>query len=255
MKQFISGLFSSALLFLCSLNLQARQTDAQLTAQILHLDSLFWQSYNTCDTTSMRQYFTEDLQFYHDKGGPSFGYQTMVNTFQKNLCNGSFKLRREAVPGTVVVYPMRSNDTLYGALISGEHYFYVTEKGQKEKRSGLAKFSQLWLKKDGVWKMSLVLSYDHGPAPIAYKPSIKLPAAALKKYTGVYQGPQTTGLIIREENGALVMLNNNKKTTLYASSSNQFFMKERAVEFVFSGNKLTVMENGQIAEELVLQKK
>lgn len=169
MKYYICGLILFFSIFICSTNSHAQKTDAELSATILHLDSLFWNTYNTCDTASMRKYFTEDLQFYHDKGGPTFGYQTMVNGFHRNLCNGSFKIRREAVPGTVVVYPMRNNDTLYGALISGEHYFFTTEKGKTEKRVGLAKFSQLWLKQQGVWKMSLVLSYDHGAAPAAEK--------------------------------------------------------------------------------------
>ena len=165
MKHFISGIVFSFSIFVCSKSSFAQNTDAELTATILHLDSLFWQSYNTCDTTSMRQYFTEDLQFYHDKGGPTYDYQTMVNGFARNLCKGSFRIRREAVPGTVKVFPMRNNDAIYGALISGEHYFYTTENGQPEKRVGLAKFSQLWLKQQGVWKMSIVLSFDHGEAP------------------------------------------------------------------------------------------
>ena len=169
MKHLICGLVLSFSIFVCSKSSRAQNTDAELTARILHLDSLFWQSYNTCDTTSMRKYFTEDLQFYHDKGGPSYDYQTMVNAFTRNICNGGYKLRREAVPGTVKVYPMRNNDAIYGALISGEHYFYTTEKGQSEKRVGLAKFSQLWLKQQGVWKMSIVLSFDHGAAPAAAK--------------------------------------------------------------------------------------
>lgn len=166
MKFSISGLITSVLFFISSQASFAQTTDAELNAKIIHLDSLFWNAYNNCDSGSMRQFFTEDLQFYHDKGGATFDYQTMVNNFQRNLCNGNFKVRREAVPGTVVVYPMRSQDTLYAALISGEHYFYLTEKGKPEKREGLAKFTQLWLKKDGVWKMSLVLSFDHGPAPV-----------------------------------------------------------------------------------------
>jgi hypothetical protein len=36
----------------------------------------------------------------------------------------------DAQAGTVKFYPLRSNWKLYGAVISGEHYFYHTNKGQ-----------------------------------------------------------------------------------------------------------------------------
>lgn len=255
MKYSTGGLIASVLFFVISLSAKAQTTDAELSATILHLDSLFWNSYNNCDSGSMRRYFTEDLQFYHDKGGATFSYQTMVNGFQKNLCNGNFKVRREAVPGTVVVYPMRSQDTLYAALITGEHYFYITENGKPEKREGLAKFTQLWLKKDGTWKMSLVLSFDHGPAPVANRRSIQLPIATLRKYTGTYKGPQTDNMVIKEENGSLAMVLPGKTVALFAASQHSFYMQDRDISFVFSGNKLQVIENGKVAEELALVKK
>lgn len=255
MKYSTGGLITSVLIFVFSQSIMAQRTDAELSATIIHLDSLFWNAYNRCDSGSMRQFFTEDLQFYHDKGGATYDYQTMVNGFQKNLCNGDLKVRREAVPGTVVVYPMRSADTLYAALISGEHYFYVTQNGKPEKREGLAKFTQLWIKKDGGWKMSLVLSFDHGPAPVAARKSIQVPVAILRKYAGTYKGPQTPQMVIKEANGSLTMVLSGKSVPLFAATQNSFFMQDRDISFVFSGNTMKVMENGQIAEELVLMKK
>lgn len=163
MKKIICGI-TLAFSILTNVNSYAQTTDAELTATILQLDSSFWKTYNSCDTVTMPGYFTEDLEFYHDKGGPSFGRSAMIGTFAKNLCNGSFRVRREAVAGTLKVFPMRRNNELYGAILTGDHYFYVTEKGQPEKRTGFARFTHLWLKQDGVWKMSRILSYDHGAA-------------------------------------------------------------------------------------------
>lgn len=163
MKKIICGI-SIAFSVLFNVHAHAQTSDAELTATILHLDSSFWKTYNTCDTASMRQYFTNNLEFYHDKGGAQFGVSDMIDRFARNLCNGSFQLRREAVAGTLKVFPMRNGDTIYGAILTGDHYFYITEKGQAEKRTGFARFTHLWLKENGVWKMSRILSYDHGAA-------------------------------------------------------------------------------------------
>ena len=142
------------------------QTDDQVKQTIFQKDSLFWIAYNSCDIQGMGAFLTDDIEFYHDKGGPSFGRDTLMGIIKKNLCsNDSFRLRRVAVKGTVNVYPMRSNDKVYGAIISGQHVFYINEKGKKEYRDGLARFADLWVLKDGQWKMSRILSYDHGEAP------------------------------------------------------------------------------------------
>lgn len=140
------------------------QSDAEVAALILKRDSLFWITYNTCDTAGNKAFFTTDMEFYHDKGGVTLGVEALSASLKNNLCsNPDFRLRREAVPGTVHVFPMRKGNSIYGAIISGEHVFYIIEKGA-ERLDGLAKFTHLWLVKDGVWKMARILSYDHGPA-------------------------------------------------------------------------------------------
>jgi hypothetical protein len=145
----------------------AQKEDQQLTSTILRKDSLFWMAYNSCDTVKFREFFINDVEFYHDKGGITLGLENLLAITKKNLCGpNDFRLRREAVPGTVKVYPMQSSGVIYGAIISGEHVFYIKQAG-KETLDGLAKFTHLWLLKNGVWKMTRVLSYDHGPAPQA----------------------------------------------------------------------------------------
>ena len=141
------------------------QTDAQLSNMIISKDSVFWVSYNSCNTSSMQSLLTDDVEFYHDKGGITLGRENLIASIQKNLCsNENFRLRREAVKGTMKVFPLKNNGIVYGALISGEHVFYILEKGKPERLDGLAKFSQLWILKENTWKMSRILSYDHGPA-------------------------------------------------------------------------------------------
>ncbi|MCC6411096.1 MAG: nuclear transport factor 2 family protein [Saprospiraceae bacterium] len=135
------------------------------TSDVLRLDSLFWQAYNRCDVPQMMSMFTEDIEFYHDKGGPTLGLAKFTQSTEKNLCgNPNFRIYREALPGTVKVFPMHNQGVLYGAILSGEHVFYISENGGKPVLDGQALFTHLWRITDQGWKMSRVLSYNHGPA-------------------------------------------------------------------------------------------
>ena len=136
-------------------------SEAEAVNAIYHNDSLFWQAYNKCDVKTMMTFLTDDVEFYHDKGGPTFTKAKLEESIVKGLCgNPGFHLRREAVSGSVKAFPLKD----YGGLISGEHVFYATEGDKPEYLDGSGKFTQLWQYRDGKWKMSRVLSYDHGPA-------------------------------------------------------------------------------------------
>ena len=111
----------------------------------------------------MRTYFTEDVEFYHDKGGATFGLAELGKTLDTNLCGGANRIRRAPVPETIRVSVLRKGEEVYGAIVSGQHLFYVKEEGKAEFLDGRAYFANLWLLKDGAWKMARILSYDHGP--------------------------------------------------------------------------------------------
>jgi hypothetical protein len=235
----------------------AQQNDQQLSAVILHNDSLFWQAYNNCDVSKMMGYFSEDIEFYHDKGGITAGIPALVQSFEKGVCSNkdSFTLRREAIDSSIKVFPLRKDGVIYGAVLTGSHLFYIHNKGKKEYADGLAKFTHLWLLKNGSWKMTRVLSYDHGPAPyINKRKALSLPVDVLNSYAGKYKGPQTVA-IIKAEAGSLMMQIGDKKFSLYAEKENLFFSKERDLifEFIKKGNeviKLIVRERDEITEEL-----
>ena len=136
-----------------------------VSAAVLQRDGAFWKAYNTCDVKAMSEFFTEDVEFYHDRGGTTLGHAAFVTALRNDLCgNPDSRLRREAVDGSGHVFPMKKNDVVYGAVLTGEHVFYVNQKGKAEFLDGRARFTHLWTLKDGVWKMSRILSYDHGPA-------------------------------------------------------------------------------------------
>jgi hypothetical protein len=93
------------------------------------------------------------------------GIDALTESVKKNLCGtNSSRLRREAVAGTIKVFPLRKGNEIYGAIMSGEHVFYVTENGKPEFLDGRANFTHLWLIRNGDYKMARILSFDHRPA-------------------------------------------------------------------------------------------
>ena len=122
---------------------------------IAYLDSVFFNAFNTRDLDKLKALLSENLEFYHDLGGVT-NYNQNIDAFKKTF-ESDRGLRRKLVEGTLEVYPIKD----YGAVETGIHRFYATEKGQQEKLSSEAKFVQVWQKKDGAWKITRIISYGH----------------------------------------------------------------------------------------------
>jgi uncharacterized protein DUF4440 len=119
------------------------------------LDSKLFDAYNRCDLDALGAMVSDDLEFYHDKTGLSVGKPIFIEAIKKNICG---KVHRELVQGTLEVYPLNG----YGAVEIGVHRF--THPGLDDDL-GEAKFVTLWQNKDGAWKVTRVISYDHAPVP------------------------------------------------------------------------------------------
>jgi hypothetical protein len=142
----------------------------QVEGIVLEQDSLFWITFNTCDVDEMQKFFTEDLEFYHDRNGLTTTLDKFMSSTRTGLCGTpSWRLRREVVEGSLKVYPLDN----YGAILYGEHVFYIIENNQPPRLDGLAKFTHVWKYADGKWKMHRILSYDHGPAPASMAKKLK----------------------------------------------------------------------------------
>lgn len=128
----------------------AADEEAALTATITGLDANVFAAYNACDLKTFGHYFSTDIEFYHDKGGATFDRQTVVANTRKYIC---YKVRRELIPGTLHVYPIKS----FGAIAEGEHRF-CRIGGSCE---GAAKFLIIWRQARGRWQMTRVVSYGH----------------------------------------------------------------------------------------------
>jgi hypothetical protein len=223
---------------------------------VIALDSGFWKAYNNCDVDGMKKFFTDDIEFYHDKGGKLQGIDNFLSTSKKNLCSDdNFRLRRDAVAGTVQIYPMKSDNKVYGAILSGQHVFYIVQKGKPPRLDGLARFTHLWILTESGWKMSRVLSYDHGPAQyVNQRKEVKLNKSDLSKHVGTYLAPKAGKCTVALSNGLLELAFAEKTYQLHAESKTVFFQMDRDLTFEFVDNKMIVREFGEVVEEAVRTK-
>ena len=130
-------------------------TSGELYDSIANVDSVFFNAFNTKDLDKLETFLSNSLEFYHDLGGVT-NYTQNIDAFKRTF-ESERKVRRELVKGTLEVYPIKD----YGAVETGIHRFYATEKGQQEQLSSEAKFVQVWQKKNGVWKITRIISYGH----------------------------------------------------------------------------------------------
>ncbi len=236
-----------------SFSLSQAQLSIELEDTILGLDSLFWQAYNECAIDKMAQFVNDDVEFYHDNGGLTQGRENLVKSLEKNLCSDSnFGLRRAAVTGTVQVFPMNK----YGAIISGQHVFYVRQGDNPEFLDGQARFTHLWKEEEGKWTMTRILSYDHGPA-IKNPPAeeLVLPVENLAPFVGSYLTSSGDEAQISLLNDQLHLRTDQMEMTLYALSESKFYSKEAPLTFDFVESsqgvveKMIVNENGKPVDE------
>jgi len=151
-------LFVVALLIVTGGSLKAqaahpRTGNDPLFQTIASLDTELFDAANRCDLEKLGTFFTDDLEFYHDLSGLSVGKQDFLDKSKNNICG---KVIRELVPGSMEVYPLKG----YGAVEIGVHRFH--HPGHDDSMAvGVAKFIHVWQYKDGAWKISRVISYEH----------------------------------------------------------------------------------------------
>lgn len=135
------------------LNAQPLRPSDDLYREIAHQDSVLFNAFNNRDVETFKNTFATDLEFYHDKGGLTdlaYTVESLKRTAVQN--NG---LRRDLVPGSMEVYPIKD----YGAVQIAAHTFCHTENGKQD--CGTFKFVHVWHKTAGGWKLARVVSYGH----------------------------------------------------------------------------------------------
>jgi hypothetical protein len=116
------------------------------------LDTQLFDAYNHCDLEKFGSMLADNLEFY-EVSGFSLSRQRTVDDVKACICG---KVSRELVAGNLEVYPIAD----YGAVEIGVHRFHHPGH-ENEQPVGEAKFIHVWQNKNGVWKLTRVISIDH----------------------------------------------------------------------------------------------
>lgn len=164
---------------------KAQVTDTSaLYKNVIALDSqLFELGFNQCKLDAVATLADEKLEFYHDKSGMQNRAEFLA-ALKKNVCgNPEGKPVRTLVAGSTKIFELENNGVVYGAVQQGEHRFHL--KGTDLRKAGytIAKFTHVWLLKDGKWTLKNAISYDHQQKfeNVASNTPSKIPVA--KPYT------------------------------------------------------------------------
>lgn len=127
-----------------------RTVSKELYDSIAVLDSIFFNAYNNCNLKILDSLISEDLEFYHDKGGLSTSKTEIMQALKNNICG---KVTRELLKGSIEVYEIKD----YGVVEMGFHAFH----NNQEKENGPAHFSkfvEIWHRENNQWKLTRVIS-------------------------------------------------------------------------------------------------
>lgn len=129
--------------------------EASLFDTVAGLDRQMFDSFNQCDDPAQferhRALFDSKVEFYHDLGGVTWDREQMLANVRKNVCG---KFRRELVPGTLRVYPIKD----FGAMEIGEHRFCSSGGKTCE---GRGEFILVWRRLGDRWQVTRAISYAH----------------------------------------------------------------------------------------------
>lgn len=135
------------------LKAQEAGSNEALFETIYRMDSLLFAGFNNRDIEPVKQLFSKDLEFYHDKTGLT-GYDKNIEMLGQ-MFKGENSPHRELLKETMEVYPVPG----YGAVQYAQHRFCHPENGVMD--CGTFKFVHIWQLKDGAWKLARIVSFDH----------------------------------------------------------------------------------------------
>ena len=123
--------------------------DKKIFEEIKAMDKVFFDAYNNCDLEKQALIYSDNIEFFHDKGGLMTSKKEIIEGTKRNICG---KVTRELIDGSLEVYPINN----YGAVQIGYHKFYNNQEPNTE--SIPSKFITMWHNENGDWKMAKVIS-------------------------------------------------------------------------------------------------
>ena len=122
---------------------------------------LFEEGFNKCNLSAVEKLLVPDFEFYHDQNGIQ-DRETFLKGFKESICsNPNYKPIRKLVKGSLIVYLLKNEGKIYGAIQMGDHDFYIAEPNKALRFTENAKFIATWLLVNGEWKIKQELSYNH----------------------------------------------------------------------------------------------
>ena len=116
---------------------------------VSRLDSTFFHAYNDCDLLTQAQFYSDNIEFFHDKSGLDTSKQNILANTKKYICG---KVTRELVKGSLEISPLPG----YGAVEIGQHMFHNNQ--EKNDTPHASKFVIVWRNNNGRWTITKVIS-------------------------------------------------------------------------------------------------
>jgi hypothetical protein len=127
--------------------------DPALYDTIVHMDSVYFNAYNSCDMPTQAAMYSDSIEFYHDGSGLERSKQRLLQALKDNICG---KVTRVLVKGSIEVYPIPN----FGAVEIGLHRFINHQENNSLSKPD--KFILIWRHTNGKWLIYRVISLHMG---------------------------------------------------------------------------------------------
>ena len=120
---------------------------------IAHMDSVYFNAYNSCDMQTQAAIYADSIEFYHDGSGLQTSKEALLAALKANICG---KVTRVLVKGSLEVYPIPN----FGAIEIGLHRFINHQDHDAVSKPD--RFIAVWRHQNGKWQMTRVISLHMG---------------------------------------------------------------------------------------------
>ena len=146
----MTGLLKTLLILVSSFCISPGYSQSHdLYETVAKLDSTFFTAYNNCDMTTQAAFYSDSIEFYHDRNGLSTSKKDILEGTKKYICG---KVTRELVKGSIEVSPIPG----YGAIELGSHMFHNNQ--EKNDLPHASRFVIFWRNSGGKWTIMKVVS-------------------------------------------------------------------------------------------------